>query len=237
MSGYSLSFREAEIFKILEVMYPQNDRFALIGGYAVDAYSPLPRYSVDCDVVISKASLNVFTALYAENGFQSLKQRKNDPTFAQVLQFQKFDSSKRIEIDLLVESVKCRQTNAIWSSEEIQKASEERLVTGVNGSVQSRVSSREQLIAMKLHSGRDADLRDVVMLMDDVNWKAAEMFTIRGAKEKTVSQLKSALTKINSENFKQQLGASFGPRAKNEKTRIAVANAGINRILLTMRTN
>jgi len=44
-----LQLREEEIFKTLKAL--KNLRLVVIGGYAVNAYA-LPRFSVDCDIVI-----------------------------------------------------------------------------------------------------------------------------------------------------------------------------------------
>ena len=44
-----LQLREKEIFETLKKM--NNFKFVIIGGYAVNAYT-LPRFSVDCDIVI-----------------------------------------------------------------------------------------------------------------------------------------------------------------------------------------
>ena len=43
-----LQLREKEVFDALKKI--RNQRFAIIGGYAVNAYA-LPRFSVDCDIV------------------------------------------------------------------------------------------------------------------------------------------------------------------------------------------
>lgn len=45
------SKREKEIFESLKVL--KDKRFVVIGGYAVNAYT-LPRFSVDCDIVVNK---------------------------------------------------------------------------------------------------------------------------------------------------------------------------------------
>ena len=44
-----LQFREKEIFNTLKMI--KKSDFVVIGGYAVNAYT-LPRFSVDCDIVI-----------------------------------------------------------------------------------------------------------------------------------------------------------------------------------------
>jgi len=45
----NLQLREKEIFETLKKI--KNSNFVVIGGYAVNAYT-LPRFSVDCDIVI-----------------------------------------------------------------------------------------------------------------------------------------------------------------------------------------
>ncbi len=48
-----LSMREKEIFETLKSLKSCN--FVIIGGYSVNAYA-LPRFSVDCDIVIKDKS-------------------------------------------------------------------------------------------------------------------------------------------------------------------------------------
>ena len=48
-----LQLREKEIFETLRNI--RNFKFVVIGGYAVNAYT-LPRFSVDCDIVIEDDS-------------------------------------------------------------------------------------------------------------------------------------------------------------------------------------
>ena len=45
----NLQLRENEIFETLKSI--KDNDFIVIGGYAVNAYT-LPRFSVDCDIVI-----------------------------------------------------------------------------------------------------------------------------------------------------------------------------------------
>jgi hypothetical protein len=71
----NLTFREGQIIQILEKVYSESKDFSLIGGYAVDAYSPLPRFSVDCDLVIAKDSLSKFDDLLKQNGYDNLGKR------------------------------------------------------------------------------------------------------------------------------------------------------------------
>ena len=59
--------------------------------------------------------------------------------------------------DLLVGSLVCKATGASWSYDYIRRHS---IVAEL--SVRCRVPERELLIALKIRSGRRADLRDIV---------------------------------------------------------------------------
>lgn len=84
------SLRETEIFRTLVSL--QSRHFVVIGGYAVNAYT-LPRFSVDCDIVIRRPEAepiekNSSDAAINEKLFPkilliraaSLDMRRNSPT-------------------------------------------------------------------------------------------------------------------------------------------------------------
>ena len=189
MSGSSFTLRENEILQILETVYSATKAYSLIGGYAVDSYSPITRYSVDCDLVISKNNFEFLTSLFKKNEYRNLGRGDRDEySDHEVWHFQKFEEERKVSIDLLVDTVKCRQTEAVWTYEEIRNNSQDRKVIGATGSVSSIVASREQLIAMKLNSARGPDLKDVVMLMDSVDWRQTLALIDRDNKEKVIGQ-------------------------------------------------
>ncbi len=104
---------------------------------------------------------------------------------------------------------------------------------GVSDSVLSNVASKELLIAMKLHSGRDPDLRDVTMISDSADWDAVAALSNRGTKQKVIDQLGKAIIRIKRPEFEQNLGAHFGSR-KMEGKQISTALENISRVLATM---
>lgn len=71
--GVSLIAREAEIIGLLEEIHSSNLNYSVIGGYGVDAYSPLPRYSVDCDIVTENKELKGFDGLLKASGFDAVQ--------------------------------------------------------------------------------------------------------------------------------------------------------------------
>ncbi|MCL5068413.1 MAG: hypothetical protein M1368_08700 [Thaumarchaeota archaeon] len=202
MNSTTLTSREREILRILSVIYPQRGKCTLIGGYAVNAYSPLPRYSIDCDLVVSRSDFEEFSDVFVQNGFKDVSKIYLDELQGlETWKFKKLVNEETVTVDLLLDGVKCRQTEAIWTQKEVKSCASERKVVGVSGSVTSSVVSRELLIAMKLHSGRDADLRDATKLMDSVDWLTVEKFSNRGNSHKVIEQLTNDMAKVKKGNL------------------------------------
>ena len=131
---------------------------------------------------------------------------------------------------MLVDGIRCRQTEAVWKVDEVSKRVKVQRVIGINDSVPARVGSRELLIALKLHSGRDPDLRDVVMLTADADWLAVLSLANRGSKPKVKYQLEHELKMLSEPDFENRLKAYFGSR-QNESKRVNTAAARIRDLL------
>jgi hypothetical protein len=65
---------------------------------------------------------------------------------------------------------------------------------------------------MKIHSGRDVDMRDIAMLSEEADWDAVLKHAKRGEKGVLVRQLTDIIAKMDSEQFAQSLRATFGLR-------------------------
>lgn len=65
---------------------------------------------------------------------------------------------------------------------------------------------------MKIHSARDVDMRDIVMLSEGADWDAVLKHAKRGEKRVLVGQLTDIIAKMGSEQFAQSLQASLGLR-------------------------
>lgn len=100
----------------------------------------------------------------------------------------------------------------------------------VNRTVLSKVASKEMLIALKLHSGRDTNIRDVVMLAEEADWDTVRRFCDRGDKAKLRGQLESAVERLRSSNFGRTVKAAFGSK-KSQDSRITNAAVKIEAFL------
>ena len=138
---------------------------------------------------------------------------KSQRTRLTVWQYVTLVGKERAKVALYVNNFVCRQTRAEWPYGLVSENSSREIVIGATGSTESQVVRRELLVAMKVHSGRNQDLRDIVMLSERVDWEAVARFAARGSKEKVDEQVESAIARIGEDRLESALKAEFGLRA------------------------
>jgi len=131
-----------------------------------------------------------------------------------------------VTADLLVGSLVCRATGASWSYEYIRRHSIATEVSGIELSARCRVPERELLIALKIHSGRRADLRDVVVLVEGADVEEIVRHLRRGDLEKLRIQINRMLEMLRDPRLRDSLKGVFAIRRdvtdEIEKTRKAL---------------
>ncbi len=205
------SLREAEIFEALKQLKGIN--FVVIGGYAVSAYT-LPRFSVDCDLVLRdrKTAENVSETLQ-KRGFlvagESEVKGAYEGSFTRLEKT--LERGYKASFDLLIGAVYDRRTRSSFSAQWVSAHSKKRRLRGktFSGSVEARVIGESALIAMKLTSSRKTDLRDVFMLLPQVEDLS---FIKKSVNERTdlKDALKRAGSTILSDGFKKNLEGVYG---------------------------
>ncbi len=207
-----LTAREAEVIRILRVLRSHSDNLVVIGGYAVSALAA-HRFSVDCDIVLSEKEMKSLEKILTREGYSKKKETILKGIHgAKTAKYAKSIGGKRVAVDLYVNSVLSRDTGGEWSYESILKNSMETNVVGISGSTVALVPKKELLIAMKLHASREADLRDIVVLDEGVDWAGVADFARTGTKRNLDVQLASAIKRIGSREFPSSLRAEFGLR-------------------------
>lgn len=183
--------RENEILKTIREMVDAGLDFIVVGGHAVSSLAR-HRFSVDCDVVISKARIKEFDELLERQGFKKHIERSGfDETYAgEFVSYEKRVVNLPVTIDLLVNSLVCRATGASWSYDYIITHSIEANIPGLEASVRCRIPEKELLIAFKIHSGRRADVRDVVMLSENIDIEKILNHIKRGNIDALMNQVK-----------------------------------------------
>lgn len=203
-----LQLREKEIFETLKKI--KSHVFVIIGGYAVNAFV-LPRFSVDCDLVVED-----FTS--AQKIFQDLEINryfKAKAELAYASQFQRYEkiiaNRFRVSMDILIGEVADRQTKArfdyawILANSQVIKLKGKTLLEEIT----ARVINLDALIVMKMISCRNTDIRDVFLLLplsEHKNWIKEEI-TKRYDFRNRLNKIKE---KISSKQFKDDLQGVYG---------------------------
>src|SRR3989344_693214 len=126
---HPLQLREQEIFETLKKI--RKFHFVIIGGYAVNAYA-LPRFSVDCDLVVknNKEAKNI-EGILTTLGYLKISMNKKESLYNNFERFEKDLGNKfRVSIDLLIKEVLDRQTNVVFSADWIFDNSKIRTAKG-----------------------------------------------------------------------------------------------------------
>jgi len=197
-----LTAREAEVIRILKLLSPHKDKFVVIGGYAVNSIAS-HRFSVDCDLILTRKKTAIIGRILKKEGYRV--QRKH----TSVEQFTKLVGGREVFVDLFLNKLICRQTGGCWAYDFIRRNSSESTVIGLTGTVTAFVPKRELLIAMKVHAGRGADLRDIVMMSEHADWKLVSKFANTGTKQKVIHQISNAMKTISKSQFSSSLKAEF----------------------------
>jgi hypothetical protein len=203
MSGFV--DRENEIFEVLQQFKAEGLEFVVVGGYGVSAYQH--RFSVDADLVIQSDDLEEFTQVLEERGFE--KDTDRDLVYSgRYLAYVK-DKELPVTIDLLVDELQCRQTDASWNYQYFEDHSVEKTVEGSEESVRVQVPTEELLIAVKLHSGRLTDARDVVALIEDADLEKVENHIHRGDRDKLRRVLENIEQTVSDSEFEDSFKGVF----------------------------
>ena len=202
----SLGDREAELQDTLEAVVEDELPYVLIGGWAIAAFNQ--RFTTDVDVVIPGQAVDDYTALLTDRGYEKTADvERNNIYEGRTLRFEK-DIGNPVRFDAMVDALGCRQTAAEWSYRYLVEHSViEELRTGQP--VTARIPERELLFAVKLHSGRKADTRDLVVLAADVDFDRIETHLHRGDPEKLAERIDTVLSRLTAEDFEDAFKGVF----------------------------
>lgn len=205
-----LQLREKEIFALLKEI--KRCEFVIIGGYAVNAYV-LPRFSVDCDIVIKdRKELENMGEFLAKKEYHKVKNTSEMSYDGKFERYQKeIKQNFKVSVDVLIGEVSDRQTKAVFSADWVFSNSAIRTLRGktINEELKLRIVNPDALFAMKLSSCRATDIRDVFLLMGLIKnkeWIKKEVEERYDFKER----LSKVIKEITSRQFKDGLQGVFG---------------------------
>lgn len=202
----SLGEREAELLDTLEAVINAELPYVLVGGWAIAAFNQ--RFTTDVDVVIPGQAIDDYTTLLADRGYEKTADvKRNDLYEGRTIRFEK-DIGNPVRFDAMVDALGCRQTEAEWSYRYLAEHSvTEELRTG--RPVTARIPERELLFAVKLHSGRKADARDLVVLATGADFDRIATHLHRGDLEKLTGRIDTVLERLTAEGFEDAFKGVF----------------------------
>jgi len=204
------SLREEEIFKTLKDLRDCN--LVIIGGYAVNAYT-LPRFSVDCDIVLKDAKeLRKIDKILLSRGYKPKVAFEDAPYSGSFSRYEKkLENEFMVSMDILIQSVVDRMTAVCFSAAWIFQNSERKTLRGktIGEELKLKIINLDALIVMKTISCRSTDIRDVFMMLPQAKneeWIKAEISQRYNFQER-VSKL---MEKVHSAQFKDGLFGVYG---------------------------
>jgi len=203
--------REQEIMKILSLFLDKNLDFIVAGGYAISTYKK--RFSMDLDVVLKDEDLEKFVKILEKEGYVLHYEKEISLMYGENFKrFMKKMKGLPVDIDLLINGMASRTTNAAWGLEYIKRNSMKRKL---NNS-EFLTPEKELLIAMKFHSGRLSDIRDIVALMPCDKDKIRKHL-LNGDIKKLKDSIKKQASFLGKPQFNDSFKGIFGPFSYNEK--------------------
>lgn len=202
--------REREIIRLIAMLLEQGLNFIVVGGYAVSTYQK--RFSIDLDIVISGNELEKFEDFLKKRGYSLAYEKKVALLYGENFKrYEKTIQGLPIDVDLLINGLVSRTTDATWSFDYINKNASKRKLDNL----EFLTPIKELLIAMKLHSGRLSDVRDIVALMPcDKN--ELKKHLLKGNIENLAKTMKKQYSFLEKPQFDDSFKGVFGIQAYKE---------------------
>lgn len=179
----------------------------LIGGWAVSAFQP--RLTMDIDMVIPSGALEEYERVLDELGFEKeLDAAVPNSYEGRIVHFEKPVGEHAVAVDALVDAVRCRQTDAEWSYDYLEKHSVRRPLK-IAPDLEARIPEPALLFALKLHSGRRADARDLVVIGSSAMWEEIERHVHRGNPSLLTDSIDRVLAEIQTDQFRDSFHGVF----------------------------
>jgi hypothetical protein len=215
----SLPERQSELIDTHRAVQDAELPYVLIGGWAVSAFQT--RFTTDIDTVIPDTALDDYDTLLRDLGYEKqFEQDVSNEYDGRMIQYAKPVGENEVKFEALVDAVGCRQTDAEWSYRYLHEHSTIEALDVAEG-LDGRIPEPALLFAMKLHSGRKADTRDLVVISLRADFSRIERHVHRGNPEKLERQIEMVLNRLEEDGFEDSFKGVF---RQEEMPADAVAN-------------
>lgn len=202
----SLPDREQELLRTLGATTGAGLPYVLVGGWAVTAFNQ--RFSTDIDLVIPETAVDDYDSFLLDRDYERTSEHDASGIYdGRFIQYSK-DVGNPVSVELMVNALRCRQTNPEWSYRYLDENAHP-VTVGRTLSVDTRIPERELFLAIKLHSGRFTDARDVVAAAVDADFDRVETNFHRGDPEAVAEQLASISEQLADESFVDSFKGEF----------------------------
>lgn len=214
----SFTNRSDALIELLKDLSQEGHKYVLVGGYAVSAFNA--RFSTDLDIVVAPDSKAEFGEFLKQRGFEETDSHAKEWFYdTEVIEYEKrLTPQQPIGFDLLVNGLGCRQTEAQWSFDYLYDHSHQQEVSGGTVTTTARVIDGAVLVAAKLHSGRETDLRDVLAVAEEIDLDTVTPHLRRGDNDALREQLERGLEILESDELKHGFRSDFEASAVSEET-------------------
>jgi len=211
----SLPDREQELLTTLAAINESSLPYVLVGGWAISAFNQ--RFSTDVDLVVPEDAVEDYESYLQDQDYDRTSEYDTNGIYeGQFIQYSK-DVGNPVSIELMVNALRCRQTEAEWSYRYLDQHAQS-VTIGRTQSVHTRIPERELLLAIKLHSGRFTDARDVVAAADDADFDRIEKHLHRGEPDALAEQLRTIDEQLTDESFVDSFKGEFQQQTVPEGT-------------------
>jgi hypothetical protein len=109
----SLPDREQELLTTLDAINNADLPYVLVGGWAVTAFNQ--RFSTDVDMVVPEEAVEDYESFLRDRDFDRTSEHDTSGIYdGRFIQYSK-DIGNPVSIELMVNALRCRQTDADWS--------------------------------------------------------------------------------------------------------------------------
>jgi hypothetical protein len=167
------------------------------------------RFTTDIDTVIPDTALDDYDTLLHDLGYEKqFEQDVSNEYNGRMIQYTKEVGANAVKFEALVDAMGCRQTDAEWSYRYLHEHSTIESID-VAEDLDGRIPEPALLFAMKLHSGRKADTRDLVVISLRAEFNRIERHVHRGDPEKLKRQIEMVLDQLQQDGFKDSFKGVF----------------------------
>ncbi|QZP39320.1 MULTISPECIES: nucleotidyltransferase family protein [Halobacteriales] len=205
--------RSEALIEVLEELEQSEIGFVLVGGYAISQFEP--RFSTDLDLVIAPDDYDEVVAFLESRDFE--RTAELEVPAEETIYNREIECFERTEglphpvgVDILVNGLGCRQTEAEWSFDYLRTHSSPTTISGGTRSTTARAAAGEVLVAAKLHSGRKTDLADVLAAIPSIDLDRVETHLHRGDADALRQQLSDAHAFIEEGGLDHRFKSLFG---------------------------